>query len=114
MSERKPKAGGQAGGLADDYVQAQRHNLGAKVTILEERRKEKLMDARCHAFEKEERCNTSQQSLNESEKVVRVQCYNCGQLGQISTNCLEKALYCGGESKQRGGEYLKEELFQTL
>ena len=64
MSERKPKAGGQAGGLADDYVQAQRRNLGAKVTILEERRKEKLMDARrCHAFEKEERCKTSRQSL---------------------------------------------------
>ena len=40
--------------VADDYVQARRRDLVVKRTMLEERRKEKVMDARrCHACRKE-------------------------------------------------------------
>ena len=51
MSERKPKTADE---VTDDYVQARRRDLGVKGTMLEEWRKEKVMDARrCHACGKE-------------------------------------------------------------
>ena len=45
----------------------------------------------------EDKLTRSGEVKKESERMARVKCYNCGQLGHISTNCPEKALYCGGE-----------------
>ena len=45
----------------------------------------------------EDKLTRSGEVKKESERTARVKCYNCGQLGHISTNCPEKALYCGAE-----------------
>ena len=63
VSERKPTTGGEAGGLADDYVRARQRDAGVK-GMVEDRRREKEMDQK--------------------------KCHNCGKECHFARNCFKK------------------------
>ena len=121
VSEKKPKSGSEAGGLADDYIQARR-DVGDK-RLAKERAGE---PKRCHSCGKTghlarvcpEPKKTSERppaasGTGPAEKKEggkfdprKVKCFNCGVQGHVSSRCPERGFYCkdqGSRSTTRTG-----------
>ena len=116
ISERKPTTGGEAGWLADDYVQARRHVRGTTTETKKEMERIRGREGR-----KRHVCGEEGHLMRACPKRAMVElkpqlsggagpnkggglkkpvkCYNCGEPGHISTKCPERASYYCMDSK---------------
>ena len=116
VGEWKPKTAGEAGRLADDYMQARRRESGLlSKNDQEAKRREKPAivageSRKCHACgqgghlvrncPKRNTETTPREPVTaKKEKTERslVRCYNCGKRGHIAMNCRDNALLCDEE-----------------
>jgi len=125
VGERKPKTAGEAGRLADDYVQARRRESGLLPKNGQEaKRREKpamvaVESRKCHACGQGghlvRNCPNRNTETTPREPVTAkkektehslVKCYNCGKRGHIAMNCPDNALFCdegmGGAVTRKG------------
>ena len=112
VGERKPKTAGEAGRLADDYLQARRRESGLVPKNGQEvKRKDRPAivgeTRKCHACgqgghlvrncpRRNTEAHTREPVAAKKEKTERsvVKCYNCGKRGHIAMNCPNHALFC--------------------
>ena len=109
VKERKPKTSAEAGGLADDYLQARKESAvqqksGASKPNEREERRQGTPRRWCRYCESGAHWTSDcpKKTKNESQARPRprnrdrnsIICFNCDKRGHIALNCPEKALYC--------------------
>ena len=114
VTERKPKTSGEAGELAEDYLQARSTTASSKTD-----KKDKPPPGKCPKCGQPghwaRHCPNSQMKREEPtpRKETRpnyldgVKCYSCNQKGHLAANCHSKSLYCdrvATEALPRGQE----------